>query len=240
LNRYSASKVKTFDTCRLKYKKYYIDKIRPPRPENDDTNFGSLIHEMAEVYDGDNKKEVVSIVKKFPLGIKYKQLILPTLKNLIYFIDKHNEQYKNRETIREMELEFKKEDDEKPWLYGKVDRLIFGEDSILYIDYKTSASTNKDRHLFQMRFYNLMIHWVYPDYSPSKIKCIIYYPRIDDSDKFMFSDKEIQIFDKHLRDKINEIETCNDWFATPGYHCKWCEYNETPHCPVTYMKRSKR
>lgn len=226
MNRYSSSKLKAFDTCRLRYKKHYLDKIRIEQPITADTQFGSLIHEVAEKFRGDNYKELVKLSRKYELNEEFRSVLAQTYKNVFSFIRK----YEKNEAQLEQEIEWIDED-ENIWLYGLVDRLL--KSPLISVDYKTSKNPNRDRHIFQMRLYALIISKIY-EIEPKDIKCIIYYPRVDVEDKFLFSNQEIQLFEDNIKNMIATIESNTDWSPSTGYHCRWCEYNKTHHCPATY------
>lgn len=219
--RFSASRLKLFNTCKLQFKYKYVDKLPEEREDTPDTFFGLLVHEVAEIYDGE-KKDAIPIVRKYndKLNEEYKQALPQTLNNLFKWYKK----YKKYNSINEIELELKTE---KYWLYGLVDK--FFQDQKIFVDYKTARSANRERHIFQMKLYCLMISQLY-EVQPKDVKCLIYYPRIDEEDKFMFSNSEIAMFEKHIIKLINEIEINEEWPPTKGYHCKWCGYKDK--CPL--------
>ena len=219
---YSPSKLKSFESCPLGYKLHYLDQIKIERPVTSDTQFGSFIHEVAEVWDGTNKQEIIELLRGFTINKEYRSLIVPTLKN--YF--KFHEKYKNIPFEREQEFEYKSNE---YWIHGILDRLMDNKEKYIVCDYKTAKTPNRDRFIFQMRFYNLMVAKK-KNIAPSSIKCIIYYPRIHQEDKFMFSDKEIELFELDLKKRIVEVETTQNWKPKSGYHCRWCEFNQTPYC----------
>ena len=219
--RFSASGLKTYKSCKLKFKYHYIDKLPEEREDTPDTFFGLLVHEVAEIYDG-NKKKALPIVKKYSdkLNQEYKQALPQTLKNLFNWYKK----YKNYNSENEIELNLKTK---KYWLYGLVDK--FFHDHNIFVDYKTARSANRERHMFQMKLYCLMISKLY-DVEPKGVKCMIYYPRIDEEDKFLFSNQEIAMFEKEIMKLISEIEMNEEWPANRDYHCRWCGYKK--YCPL--------
>lgn len=228
-NRFSTSKIKVFDQCKLQYKLKYVDKIKIEQPDTPDLVFGRMIHKVAEIYDPekDNKEEIVKIVKEFPeLPKEYKALIPQTYKNLLHsFFDKYGKYPAKTET------EYNFQDDEV-WIYGIVDRLIEQEDAYIAVDYKTSKTRGLDRHIFQLKFYTVLLSKNH-DISPDKIRLMIYYPRIDEYDRTQFSNSEISLFEKELRRKIRKIQDNKKWNATQGFHCRWCPFFKTEYCPET-------
>jgi len=216
MNRYSPSKFKTFDMCKLQYKLNYIDKIHIPQPMNQDTQFGKLIHKMFEVYNGENKIELVKLVKNYHLDDKYKSFIASTIKNFFKFYDK----YGKFEHKTEKNYELK---NDNYWLYGVVDRIIIKPEELIVIDYKTSATPSSDNHSFQMKFYNLMLSKLF-NRENNQVKCMLYFPRPHAEEKFLFSNIEMMEYEEKLKNTIINIETNQSWEPTNGYHCKWCAY----------------
>jgi hypothetical protein len=170
----------------------------------------------------------VKLVRKYELDEEYKSFLIPTIRNIIQFYNK----YKDYKSVEEEDFEFK---DDTIWIYGQIDKLMRNSSNLICIDYKTAKSANRDRFVFQMRFYNLILSKRL-QLDPSIIKCIIYFPRPDVEDKFMFSNKEINLFEGEIRNKIVEIETNTIWEAHKDYHCRWCEFFNTPHCLETYRR----
>ena len=223
-NTFSPSKLKTYDGCKLQFKLHYVDKIRPPQPVTSDLQFGSFVHKFAELYDGSNIKELVKLQREFVFDATYKEATAQTLKNFIKFYDKYDKYDFESEQSFSLDLEDYS-------LYGIIDRIMNTKKGRIVVDYKTSKSPNRDRHIFQMRFYNLMVSKKY-NIEPKDTKCLIYYPRIDVEDIFLFSNKEIEVFGKQVEDKIKKIRTEEKWNPNKGYHCKWCAYKESGHCPI--------
>ena len=221
--RYSASKLKLYKTCKLKYDLYYNKEIIIDEGLTADTAFGLIIHEIAEKYDG-NYDTIINIINEYKkvLNSEFIKLIPQTVFNMLTWLKK----YQDKKSINEVELELKNDD---YWLYGLADKLF--PDGKIFVDYKTARSNVRENHIFQMRLYNLILskQW---KCNPKDIKCIIYYPRIDQEDKILFNNKEIELFEKELKKLILDIETNDIWEPTQGYHCKWCPYKKSGHCPL--------
>ncbi len=223
MERYSPSKLKTYEQCAFQYKCKYIDKITGIQPISYDINFGLMIHKMAEIYNGENKSELLPISKEFKLNAEYKKYVLPTINNFFGFF----ERYKQYEYETEKEYELK---NDQYWLYGIIDRIMTRSKDIVVVDYKTAAYPNRDRYEFQMKFYSLMVSKIV-DTEPKNIKTLIYFPRPNAEEKFAFSNGEINNFEKEIISTIKTIEDTTKWTACDGFHCKWCLYKKT-HCPI--------
>jgi CRISPR/Cas system-associated exonuclease Cas4 (RecB family) len=226
MNRYSASRLKTFDGCNLKFKLVYVDQIQTEQVFSPEAEFGSFFHKFAELYDGTNLMSLIKLNREFKLTDDYKKEVSKSLKHFIEFFNK----YKKLEYRTEKEYELKTDDF---WIHGIVDRVMFGEDQTILVDYKTSKFASSEYHLFQMKLYNLILAENLQK-APSAIKTIIYFPRPNQEEKLLFTDIQMENFKKELVQKIETIETCKDWKATKSYGCKWCNFFNTKHCQLTY------
>ena len=229
MNRYSPSKIQTFEQCKLKFKLHYLDKIEVPEPISYPANFGSLVHEIAEKYDGSNLRKLIKLVRNYELNEEYRQLIAPVVKNVVKFLEKYSKY------DFEPEQEFTLKND-RAWLYGIIDRIMYINEDIVFVDYKTGKSTNKEKYIFQMNLYNLMISKKH-NKDPRNVKCIIYFPRQGIEEKILFSKTKAQIFEAKLYRTIDNIESNIDWSHTESGLCPWCKYSNTVHCPIKVEKR---
>jgi len=209
MNRYSPSRIQTFDQCKLKFKLHYLDKIEVPEPISYPANFGSFVHEFAEHFGKKPIKELIKLQRNYELNEEYKQIIAPTLKNTIKFLEK----YDKYEFEPEQEFTYK---NDRIWLYGIVDRIMHTNDGVTFVDYKTAKFPNREKYMFQMSFYNFMIAKKY-DKDPKDVKCII--------------------FEAGIYRKIEQIETNTNWEYTKSGLCPWCKYANTEHCPIKVEKR---
>ncbi len=224
--RYSPSRLKTFENCPLSFKLKYLDKIEIEQKVRFDAQFGSFIHKFLELFDGTNAVELTKLVDEFKFSPEFKEITPRTLKNAMKFYKKYS--HLKSEAEKEMEIEV----DDGLHMHGIIDKISYpSETSIIYTDYKTAKTANRDNHIFQMKFYNLMLSKILK-LEPKDIKCMIYYPRIDIEDKFIFSNEEMKAFELVLRQKIKKVETETEFKANPGFLCKYCDYNNTKYCTV--------
>jgi len=222
---YSKSRIETFKKCKKQYKYKYIDKLDLPQPHSNDIEFGQWIHKVLEIYnpDDDNKKEVVKLASQFDIRDKnYREAMPQTLKNAIAFTKK----YWKYERKTEEEIDFISDELS---IKGIVDLRMIQQNNLLVVDYKSSKSTNADRHEYQMKMYCLILSKIY-NMIPEKIKVMVYYPRIDSYDRYQFSSIQIKAFEEQLKQDIIDIETAKLYPASPGFHCRWCSYLNTEYC----------
>src|SRR6056297_22860 len=234
MEKYSVSKIKTYDSCTLKYKLHYIDKIWPEDEiERVDTMFGSLVHKAFEIYDPEknNKDEIVKLVRDYPtLSEEYKNYLPKAYKSLLEFFDKYGEYPADQE----LKLNY---DMGNFIATGYVDRFIHMDKFYMCVDYKTSKNANIDYHIFQLKFYNLVLSRMYK-INPADIRMMVFFPRPNEETKTMFSNNQIKNFEKELNNKILEIETNKKWPALPGFHCRWCAFYDTQYCLKTFSGKN--
>jgi len=208
----------------MKFDLGYNQNIWPPPGIPDHyTAFGYIVHEIAELYNGTNMREVsLKIIKKYKryLTNDFKLAIPKTITNLRKWCDKNVKE----DTLKEFRLEWK---DDDLWIGGIIDDLM--TERKMFTDFK-SGYPNLDRHIFQMRLYCTILYKKWKC-EPKDIKCILYYPKVDSQDFIIFKNEEIYQFEKDLKDKINEIENRTEWLPTTGFHCRWCDYPLMKLCP---------
>jgi len=222
---YSKSRIETFKKCKKQYKYKYIDKLDLPQPHSNDIEFGQWIHKVLEIYNPDknNKLEVVKLASQFDIrDNNYREAMPQTLKNAIAF----TKSYWKYERKTEEEIDFI---DDELSIKGVVDLRMIQEDGLLVVDYKSSKSTNAERHEYQMKMYCLMLSKIY-SMKPEKIKVMVYYPRINMYDRYQFSSGQIKAFESQLKRDITDIETTKSYPASPGFQCRWCSYLNTKYC----------
>lgn len=229
MEKYSVSKIKTYESCSLKYKLHYIDGKRPEEEAKDDTMFGNLVHKAFEIYDPerDNKDEIVKLVRNYPnLSDEYKNFLPRAYKSLLEFFDR----YGKFPAEQELKLNY---DMGNFIATGYVDRFIHTSNFHICVDYKTSKNANIDYHIFQLKFYNLVLSKMY-NIPSDKIRMMVFFPRPNEEAKTMFSSRQMQHFEKELNNKVLEIESNKKWEAAPGFHCKWCPFYDTEDCLETF------
>jgi len=192
------------------------------QPVSYDINFGLMFHKMAEIYNGENKQDLIPVAKEYALNKEYKAHVVPAINNFFAFFDK----YKHYEYETEKEYELKTD---QFWLYGIIDRIMQRAKDLVVVDYKTAAYANRSRHEFQMKFYSLMVSKI-TDIEPRDIKTLIYFPRPNVEEKFAFSNGEIAKFESEITTMIKKIEDNKKWEPSKGFHCRWCLYKSL--CPA--------
>jgi CRISPR/Cas system-associated exonuclease Cas4 (RecB family) len=161
-------------------------------------------------------------VRKYNLDAIYRRDIVSAVQNYFEFYD----YYKIFGGKREEPIELKTEN---YWLYGIVDWLITPEKGFLIIDHKTAKKVDRERHIFQMKMYGLILSKL-KNIPADFIKYLIYYPRLNYKDEFSVSNDEILKVEDFIINKIKEIESCTEWPAKKSFLCQWCSYFNSPYC----------
>ncbi len=201
---FSQSAMELFDTCKLKFKKIYLENIHW---SDEERNFGSLFHLLAhryylgidEVIDN-NKEEYV------------------LLENLKKFL-KRDTNRKPEYVIRYKEESFR--------LLAKMDLLVKEKDTIILYDWKTNKSSfeeTKIKNTYQTKIY---LHNVVEKFkiSPNKVKLIYYNPRLNKFLEISYDEKKHENYKLELKNKVIEILKEEKFDEKIGKHCSVCQFN---------------
>ncbi|WP_248483246.1 PD-(D/E)XK nuclease family protein [Tepidibacter aestuarii] len=202
--QFSQSSVDTYDTCRLKFKKIYIDNIKW---SNDNQNFGSEFHLLAQRY-------YIGIDEELNQGRE--DYIL--FNNLKKFLKREKDMYP--------EYNIKYKDDEIS-LLAKVDLIKIEKGKITIYDWKTNKSKfdrSKMEKSYQTKIY---LHNVAEkfDVNPKNISLIYYNPRFDNYIKIDYSDTEHKYNKIEIKNKIVSIINEKNFDQKIGKHCSFCQFN---------------
>ncbi|WFD09207.1 PD-(D/E)XK nuclease family protein [Tepidibacter hydrothermalis] len=202
--QFSQSSIDTYDTCRLKFKKIYIDNIKWSK---DDQNFGSEFHLLAQRY-------YIGIDEQLEQGRPDYML----LNNLKKFLKREKNMYP------EYNIKYK---DEEMSLIAKVDLIKIEKEKIIIYDWKTNKSKfnrSKMEKSYQTKIY---LHNVAEKFniSPNDISLIYYNPRFDNYVKIDYSDNDHKYNKMELKDKIVGIKNERDFKQKIGKHCSFCQFN---------------
>lgn len=200
----SQSCIDTYDTCKLKFKKVYIDNIRW---SDSNKNFGSEFHLLAQRY-YIGLDEVLDENKE-------EYLILENLKKFLK---------RDKNMYTEYTIKYKKE---YLKLLAKVDLINIKSDKIVIYDWKTNK-TNLDRikleNSYQTKIY---LHNAVEEFniSPDNIQLIYYNPRLNKSLEINYSLDKHEKYKLELKNKALDIINEENFIEAIGKHCSFCNFN---------------
>lgn len=127
--------------------------------------------------------------------------------------------YKNEYEVYSQEGEF--------YLYGIIDKLIFTNNKLLIIDYKTDSiqldDINKraENYYPQLKFYAYVLSKIFKDVNLFELQ-LVFLKHPDELIKTVLSKNEIEEYGEIIRTAINNIHSFN--FQKNIVHCKYCQY----------------
>jgi RecB family exonuclease len=265
-SKWSASRVGTFVTCKLRYKYQYIDKwISSDTSGVDVQNKGLAFHETAEQYhtgmtDDEAKQVLEGKIKEYNVDESvYNEHA--ALERFLLF-------WKNNVAPKELEgYVVKKETwandtiDEEPFC-GALDLELDRPDSVIIFDYKTAQTASTAKYKNQLVLYAYMVGhtrgWT-PEEIAQNIKLFVFFPfskQPEDSpieDKAQKSLKELKFtpadvniviqayFIQHIRE--SKLVPWDQLSENDGKYsfitCGWCPYCGSIPDPKTGFKGCK-
>ena len=245
--RFSYSKINTFNNCREAYRINYINGIRKDN-ENIEAYLGSCVHYVIEeIYNNANSSinfdEIVYMYKKswddnwhdniYLIDTRkkvsqYYSLGIECLKNFYKKNIKDNSRFLKNVLDSELEVEFSMDGID---FRGIIDRLDFDPQKSQYIvnDYKTSKrmiSPKKAQRDLQLGLYLIAVHQKFNIDNPVVLKWhflrygldVVVAPKEDDID---FIKKKLVKKAKTILDLSSERE---NFYPNENILCNWCHY----------------
>jgi RecB family exonuclease len=214
------------------------------------SDFGNIIHGIAENYTGNGKEEILRIykhlLKAYNIKIEnedYKKRLPLAFKNVHACWKAHLKHTKQENCFQEDDITVSV--NESYGLNGKIDLIVLQDDGMVrIIDYKTSKSTKYAKFENQLATYMYLVHRKY-EIPYEKMICEIDYlalmPEekdgtpvintgydniskicpVDESDVCVLLE-EIE----HIHHRILRSEKKNTWRASPTwFNCNFCPFN---------------
>lgn len=258
--RYSHSKLDVARKCMRLFKFQYIDKIKVDS-DTIATDFGGLMHDIAEHYTGGGKSELLALYHKlcpsqYPKieDEGYRKRIPVALKNIHLFWEENLKGVPIDDIKAEDDIPIKLNDEID--LTGKVDLTILDEKTgrVRIIDYKTSKSKKYADHENQLAMYMLLLNRKY-DIPYDVMDCEIIYLSMADKEKdgtpvenigyenmskpyreLCEADVELLLEEiENIHHRIKRSIKTGKWTASPGwFNCTYCPYADM--CEDNYNK----
>lgn len=234
--RLSVSKIKTFKSCKLKYKFAYIDYL--PQQKRDYLVYGNFAHKTLELFhqfiiDGDNRELNVIMTSAFKLAkdkfkdeitkeqlAEARKLFSIYLKNVTKL--KINNEFPN---VLSAEKGFYIDFDGKFVLNGVIDRVQLDSDKILHVqDYKTTKKIiylKKDDFQLQVYAYTKFLE----DDSLENIRASYILLKHDFTTiNKLYTRALVPKLEKELFKNFETIDNEKLWRPETSYLCRYCDY----------------
>ena len=161
--------------------------------------------------------------------INLKEEIVDDLKKLYvsgnYLEIKKKNNYKN-----EFEIYVKEND---YFLYGIIDKIIFEDNKIIIVDYKTDNISKREiparvrAYINQLKFYSYIAYNLFPDFDIIELR-LLFVKHPDEIISEALSKKEVIQFGSGIRQLVNELRNKN--FPKNLDHCRECYFAIEDKC----------
>ena len=233
----SSTKIDTYNSCPLKYRLKYIDKL-PERKTRATGEFGSIMHGILEEFHGLNnqkqtKETLFELLEKYwredsfeyrQRGEEFKKQGKEILSDYFSFIKE------NPPAVIGCEKSFSYTmADINVTISGKIDR-IDNEDGLLnIIDYKTSRKKEKAEKNLQMALYTeAILNNSVSDIKGAPGKASLHFLRHGDDplSSHSFSNEELDKSREKIRDVADGIRSGSFETKKGEFTCKYCDYKD--------------
>ncbi|MEE9500894.1 MAG: PD-(D/E)XK nuclease family protein [Candidatus Aminicenantaceae bacterium] len=242
---FSHSRLSSYETCPLRYKFAYIDRVKVEAEDTVETFLGSRAHEALEkLYRNlqferllsvdevlaffnreweKNWNEAIIIVNKEYTAENYQKMGERYLKD---YYKRHKPFDKGKilglETTNTLPLD----KEGKYGFYIRIDRLMdMGEGVYEVHDYKTNMSLPKQEDLDkdrQLAMYSLWVREQFQDFK--KVRLVWHFLAFDKEMESFRTKKQLEDLRKDVLDEIQEIEATEKFPANVTRLCFWCLY----------------
>jgi putative RecB family exonuclease len=251
---YSHSKIISYETCPLRYKYAYIDKIKPGAEETADSFLGARVHEALEkIYRNIGygklmtRKEMLAFfrsrwVKSWPESIIFVDENLSSAdyrrKGEAYLRD-YYKRYKPFREGRVVDLEitdFLALDEKGEYeFYIRIDRLMDMGNGLYEIhDYKTNTTLPTQEHLDkdpQLAMYSV---WIRREFEDCKqVRLIWHFLAFDKEMRSSRTEEQLESLMQEILRKVKVIEEAKEFPARASSLCLWCLYKRS--CPLNLL-----
>jgi ATP-dependent helicase/nuclease subunit A len=238
----SATKYSVFSQCPLKYFfrfevglkltdtdfDLHNKNITGPENESDSQLKGRIIHALLEEeidQKGLYEKTRIILDKEKISPDRGKKIFDNILNDLGEYLSSEKykkinafEKYKN-----EYEIYFKMD---KFYLYGRIDKVIFTENEIKIIDYKTDniipQNINSKQYYSQVKFYSYILSKLFPQIQKFEMQ-IVYIKNPDTDIQFKINKEDFSVIEDEINNMIQSLRIRR--YISKIDHCKECVYS---------------
>ena len=203
--------LKTFQSCPQKYWLKYVKKISTPQKASYFEK-GKKIHALANYYlRGDD-------ISKFEptLNVEEQQ---------IWQFLKNNEYFRKNYIASEYDLSCKVGE---YWVGGRIDAVVYDEESFYILDYKTGSIPQNPEYDFQTIVYLLCLKKHIEDKEPNKLINFVYIDLKNNKNCIIqFSKEKYEQYEKIILEtclRMNKYQPLED--IKHSKNCEFCEYKK--------------
>lgn len=259
----SVSKVKTFDSCKAKYKYSYIEKL--PKKEWDFHVFGTFMHDTLENF---HKRLIENAGKSsLPAGVNkdaeqeslWREFMQESFKNsLKEFGEKVTKENKDLSfsilkdylkmmgeqkalgtlpEVTDVERGFYIDiGDGKVLLNGFIDRIQIDPDGVIHVaDYKTTKDKKYLKDFFQLETYAYVLFLSDPNLELVRCSFICLRHNFDYLTK-VYRRKDVEFIGKRYIDYYKDIGDEVLYRPNPQFLCKYCDFLDNCYSGQKYLK----
>lgn len=236
-HKLSVSKVKTFDSCKAKFKFSYIEKL--PKKEWDFHIFGTFLHDCLENFHKIIIENYISI-EKWPSLMK--SVFLESIEKFkdklsneqkkeahgilqSYLIDCKN-QYNDGKlpTVTSVEQAFNININNRVLLNGFIDRIQTDYDNVIHVaDYKTTKDKKYLKDFFQLQTYAFVLFLNDPSLERVRASFIL----LRHNNSFIteeYTRKDVEFISEKFLKYADSIDSEKVWRPQPQFLCKYCDF----------------
>jgi DNA helicase-2/ATP-dependent DNA helicase PcrA len=233
----SSTKIDTYNSCPLKYRLKYIDKI-PERKTRATGEFGSIMHSILEEFHGlevadQTEKVLFDLLEKHwredsfeyrQRGEEFRKQGEELLSDYFRFIQENPPNVLGREksfsyTMNNINVK----------ISGKIDRIDQDGDLLGIVDYKTSKKKEKSENNLQMALYSeAILRDAVPGINGNPGNASLHFLRYGDDplSSHNFSEDDLEISREKIREVANGIRTGSFETKKSDYNCQYCDYKD--------------
>ncbi|MFP4081943.1 MAG: RecB family exonuclease [Candidatus Aminicenantes bacterium] len=248
---YSITRIRDYQTCLLKYKFAYIDRVKVEAEDTIETFLGSRVHEALEKLYRDKRFEKLMSLEE--LLRYYNQLWSEEWKDSVIVVRKEytpqnyqkmgerylTDYYKRHKPFdrgKIIALETQDQlplDEEGRYLFHiRIDRLMDMGNGVYEVhDYKTSSMLPKQEELDQdkqLAMYSLWVRTHFKDFQ--KVRLVWHYLAFDKELDSFRTPQQLEDLRKEVLAQIERIEATEEFTPHVSQRCDWCLYKSI--CPM--------
>ena len=233
----SSTKIDTYNSCPLKYRLKYIDKV-PERKTRATGEFGSIMHSILEEFHGleaeDQTEQVLfDLLEKHwreeafeyrQRGEEFRKQGKELLSDYFRFVQENPPTVLGREASFAYTM-----DDINVKISGKIDRIDDNGDSLGIVDYKTSRKKEKADKNIQMALYTeALLNNAVQGISGKPGEASLHFLRFgeDPLSSHEFSEKELDVYRDKIRDVADGIRSGSFDTKKSDFNCQYCDYKD--------------